>query len=180
MEKIRRILAATDFSSRSQEALDYAVTMTKELSGELYLVHVYQEPLTLPSAETFDVKKCMHVTVWRSEGNMAPEISQWMLDVREARCKKFDILVDLIRKKVDIVNPIFKIGVPYVEILKITMKIKPQLIVLGTHGRTGLAHFFLGSFAERVIRGVPCPVVTVKRPVLVEKARHKTLYGYWG
>ncbi len=179
MEKVRRILVATDFSSCSQEALDYAVNMTKELSGELYLAHVYQEPLTLPSAETFDVKKCMHVTEWRAKGNMVPEISQWMLDVREAQCKRLDVLVDSILAKLDVVNPIFKTGVPYVEILKIAEEIKPQLIVLGTHGRTGLAHFFLGSVAERVIRGAPCPVVTVKLPVVAGKASRNEVYGYW-
>jgi len=53
-------------------------------------------------------------------------------------------------------------GAPYREILKKTQLEKVDLIVMGTHGRTGVAHLLLGSVAERVVRLSPCPVLTVR------------------
>ncbi|MGL4464470.1 MAG: universal stress protein, partial [Planctomycetia bacterium] len=55
-------------------------------------------------------------------------------------------------------------GVPFHEIEKYAKEIEADLLVLATHGRTGLAHFLLGSVAERVVRTAPCPVLTVRHP----------------
>jgi nucleotide-binding universal stress UspA family protein len=52
-------------------------------------------------------------------------------------------------------------GTPYEEIVKAGKELGADLIVIGTHGRTGMSHFLLGSVAERVVRSAPCPVLTV-------------------
>ena len=180
MKKLKRILAATDFSSFSQEALDYAVYLTKELEGELYVLHIFQEPLTLPSAETFNVKKMMNIVEGRSKGSLAPEISQWMLDVREVEGKRLSALVESLGSQVENVTPIFKMGIPFPEIIKTALDIEAHLLILGTHGRTGMAHFLLGSVAEKVVRQAPCPVLTVRPKALEAKTEELEERGYWG
>ncbi len=180
MEKVKRILTATDFSSFSQDAVDYAVYLTQELRGELYLLHVYQEPLTLPSAETLNVKKAMDIVKNRSKGKMAPEISQWMIEVREAEFNRLTLLAEALRVKVKKVHTLFKTGTPYAEILKAADKVKANLLVLGTHGRTGLPHLVLGSVAEKVVRQSPCPVLTVRPKEMKKKIETHEAVGYWG
>ncbi|HEX9756503.1 MAG TPA: universal stress protein [Nitrospiria bacterium] len=180
MEKLKRILVATDFSSFSQEALDYAVYLNKELGGELYVLHVFQEPLTLPSAETFNVKKMMNVVQGRSKGSLAPEISQWMFDVREEEGKRLAALVESLGSQVENVTPIFKTGVPFSEIIKTAKDIDAHLLILGTHGRTGMAHFLMGSVAEKVVRLAPCPVLTLRPKGMKPKIEDLEEKGYWG
>jgi len=55
-------------------------------------------------------------------------------------------------------------GIPYEEIIRKAQEISASLIVLGTHGRTGLDHIIFGSTAERVVRGSACPVLTIRLP----------------
>jgi hypothetical protein len=70
--------------------------------------------------------------------------------------------VDVMREQGVEVEGRFIIGVPSVEIVSVAQKQNADLIVMGTHGRTGLSHILLGSTAERVIQHAPCPVLTVK------------------
>lgn len=86
-----------------------------------------------------------------------------------------DELVDACRERLDRavgeiatdglqVQPLVLNGVPFVEIVRCARDREADLIVLGTHGRSGLAHLLIGSVAERVVRKAPCPVLTVKHP----------------
>ena len=62
----------------------------------------------------------------------------------------------------NIVEPIILFGVPFVEIIKTAKDKNIDLIVIGTHGRTGLAHMLIGSVAAKIVRKAPCPVLTIK------------------
>lgn len=62
------------------------------------------------------------------------------------------------------ITPLRAIGKPFVEIVRAAKERDADLIVIGTHGRTGLAHMLIGSTAEKVVRMAPCPVLTVKHP----------------
>ena len=62
----------------------------------------------------------------------------------------------------NIVEPIILFGEPFVEIIKTAKDKNIDLIVIGTHGRTGLAHMLIGSVAEKIVRKAPCPVLTIK------------------
>jgi nucleotide-binding universal stress UspA family protein len=60
---------------------------------------------------------------------------------------------------------VISFGVPFVEIIRAARDYGVDLIVMGTHGRTGVSHILIGSVAERVVRKAPCPVLTVKMPI---------------
>lgn len=147
MATLRRILAATDFSDHSRGALDYAAYLAKSLGAELALLHVF-EP------------RYYHQDVMRRIG---PEVHEWMKNLREEERRRLADLEKEVREKGMKVRSFFKEGTPFREILKAADEISADLIVLGTHGRTGLDRFMMGSVAERVARSAPCPVF-IARP----------------
>jgi universal stress protein A len=148
MVNLQRILMATDFSAYSKEALDYAVHLTTKLGGELYLLHVFEPTYFSPGGVLLSV--------------LPEDVHQYVKQVKEEESKRLHALVDDIRHTIPKVHPIFKIGMPFLEIIKTAEEIPADLTVLGTHGRTGMAHVLMGSVAERVVRKSSCPVLTVK------------------
>jgi nucleotide-binding universal stress UspA family protein len=152
MTSIKKILVPTDFSPYSDQAMQYASMMAKAFKARILLVHVI-EPLTYSVTDTLTVAD--HFVALKT-------IAKPLLE--NAR-KKF-------QKKGLVIEADLLTGVPYREILKKARRIGADVIVMGTHGRTGVEHFLLGSVAEKVVRLAPCPVVTV-RPVLRAKAASK-------
>lgn len=143
MIKMKTILCPIDYSKGSLTALDYAMHIALRETAKLYLIHVidirYLEgyaPLEVadPDSETINrVKKELNEHV--------PE------DVR---------------KKID-VESIVTVGIPVLEIVNATKEKEVDVIVMGTHGRTGIAHVIMGSVAENVVRRAPCAVLTVRQ-----------------
>lgn len=152
MAEIRRILAATDFSDYSGEAVDYAVNLAKFFGAELYLLHVFQNPFLSNVSQLDAVVE-----------ELKNEASRRLLSFSER----------LQDRGVKVI-PVFKEEVPFVQILKTSEEVEADLIVLGTHGHTGLDHLLMGSVAERVVQRASCPVLTV-RPRSVQKKRRKAL-----
>jgi universal stress protein A len=148
MVNIKHILLATDFSAYSKEAQEFAVHLAKKLGGELYLLHVFEPTYFSPGGVLLSV--------------LPEDVHQYVKQVKEEESKRLNALADEIRHKIPKVQPIFKIGLPFLEIIKMAEEIPADLTVLGTHGRTGMAHVLLGSVAERVVRKSSCPVLTVK------------------
>jgi nucleotide-binding universal stress UspA family protein len=147
MIALHRILIATDFSDYSNEALEYAVYLARGFGADLYLLHVFEPPFFSHTGVSPSVR---------------PEVHQWIKEMKEEESNKLNLLATEIRHQVAKVHGIFKEGTPFLEILKTAGEIPAHLIVLGTHGRTGLAHVLMGSVAERVVRKASCPVFTVK------------------
>lgn len=140
--EMKRILFPTDFSENSEYAFLYALALARTFASKLYLLHVVYFPPQMPE---FDIGRVLDGLVKSAEKNL----------------KK------LIQKTAEtqvIFHPEVRVGAEYHEITKLAEKEKIDLIVMGTQGRTGLAHAFLGSVAERVVRYAPCPVLTVKPP----------------
>jgi nucleotide-binding universal stress UspA family protein len=149
--QIRRILYPTDFSENAAAAWPYALHMVEQLGARVLLLHVtpgpYPAPETFLSAEQWGEIFAAH----RREAEVqlgalastAPEV-------------KAEILVTR--------------GVPFLEIARVAGERKADLIVMGTHGRTGLAHTLMGSVAERVVRMAPCPVLTVRHAAMPAEA----------
>jgi nucleotide-binding universal stress UspA family protein len=145
MLNVTKVLVPVDFSEHSERALAYAVDLAKSFRAAVHLVHVY--PVTSYAAPPL-IPGPIVVGQFRDE-------SQRVFDELMARVKR-DYSSDLTGTLCE--------GVPHVEILRCASDVHADMIVIGTHGRTGLEHLLLGSVAERVVRGSSVPVLTVPRP----------------
>jgi len=152
---VRHVLCPVDFSETSRAALRYAVGMCARFDAELTLLHVFQPPgFTLPEgmvvagADAFatlmrDVEVAL--TTWRQEAERLG-----------GRAVKTDTAM----------------GSTHPEIVRYADEHAVDLVVIGTHGRTGIAHALLGSTAEKIVRYAHCPVLTVRAaPVLSSQER---------
>ena len=145
MKDIERILFPTDFSENSCAALDYAAKLAEFYKAELCLLHVVNSPIQHDSFL----------------------LSSFQIDdiERKATSAKRQALLNLIKTRIGEQVPVkvmLRRGVPLVEIINAARKCEADLIVMGTHGRTGLPKMLIGSVAKKVVRHAPCPVLTVK------------------
>lgn len=147
MKTFEKILTAIDFSENSDYAFDYALTLARQFQAELTVLHVINEPVDLRG---FYVP---HISFEQLEKEIADGAEKMM----EKFCQTK--LGDFTSYQTAIVS-----GIPYEEIIGKANETGSSLIVLGTHGRTGLDHLIFGSTAERVVRSAPCPVLTVRMP----------------
>lgn len=142
MINLRRILAPTDFSEYSTEAMEYAIALAEKFDAELHLLHV----LEMHAGST---------PVFAGGLALTPRVQE----SREAAEKALlQIASDRQAVRATVVGP------PFLEILRYARDNNIDLIVMGTHGRSGLAHVLVGSVAERVVRKSSCPVMTVRHP----------------
>ncbi|MCS7021107.1 MAG: universal stress protein [Gemmataceae bacterium] len=146
MKPIRRILVPTDFGECSAPAVRLAAMLAERLQAELVLLHVVQDlTLALPDA-------VMPTPV------PSPDLAEMIESAKQG-------LVNLIRtEQLEHLQPQteIRVGSPVAEIVAAAKDLQADLLCIGTHGRTGLAHLLLGSQAERILREAPCPVLTVK------------------
>jgi nucleotide-binding universal stress UspA family protein len=142
----QHILVPVDFSEHADRAPDYAVGLASKLRARLTLLHVIQRPVA--SARAMGL-------------SLAPYFQQLELEAGEAmneyarRAHEAGLECD-----VTIAH-----GEPYQQVIDLATTKQMDLIVMGTQGRTGLERFFLGSVAERVVRGAPCPVLVTRSPI---------------
>jgi nucleotide-binding universal stress UspA family protein len=148
MIDLHRILVPTDFSKSSSNALVYGAEFARRFGAEVHLLHVVQDlALFIPEAVMLAPP-------------MMPPIEQF---VSAARAALERAVRELNMADVNIVPEVAE-GTPFEEIVRFARDKDIDLIVMGTHGHTGLAHLFLGSVAEKVVRRAPCPVLTVRHP----------------
>ncbi len=140
----RSILVATDFSEASAPAVERAISLAKECGAELTIVHAYQPPSLL------------------LDGYIPPPTyEKWDHSLEEEARRKLDRLVeDALRTGVRAI-PLLLTGTPYEAITDAAEDLHCDLVITGTHGRTGVSRFFLGSVASRVVSTAPCPVMTI-------------------
>lgn len=139
-------LVPIDFSEYSLHALEYAVELAGILHARLTLLHVIQ---SLPVGGTD-----MGVTLpYAYIENLEEDLRRSLESYRER------ITAEGLLSEVAIVH-----GVPFQEIIETAKARQVDLIIMGTHGRTGIRHVLLGSVAEKVVRLAPCPVLVTRRP----------------
>lgn len=145
MRRIRRILHATDFSRASTTALTWAVDMAKANRARLTVVYVMAPPsLALPG-----------------EGYVSPALYESLESSARAQANKRLAKVVARAKTAGVrANVLLLEGVPHERIARAARR--ADLLVIGTHGRSGLAKLFLGSVASRLVTLAPCPVLTVR------------------
>ncbi len=145
MISLKKILCPIDHSDCSKEALKYAVSFAMKDEAKLYLLHI------------IDIRSF-------SEGLDA--MSKQIPDeetLEQLRTKLLDCIPEGIRDDMD-VEAIVTQGIPFAEIISTAKEKEIDMIVIGSHGRTGISHMMLGSVSEKVVRKAPCPVLTVRQP----------------
>lgn len=144
MINLKKILCPIDHSDCSKEALKYAVSFAMKDEAELYLLHVID-------VRTFD-----------ESFNMTSKPLPDDETIKQLKEKLLECVPEEIRSDMRI-EPIVVQGVPFSEIISIAKEKEISVVVMGTHGRTGIAHIMLGSVSEKVVRKAPCPVLTVRQ-----------------
>ncbi len=153
MSDYHTIVVPYDFSEHARAALDTAVDLARRLQSDIHLIHIVQPPsytyapygtfggatAVLPPANLEQIKEGARGSLREVAGNISNPPGKVEVHVLEAP---------------SIVG----------AIQTLSEELGADLIVMGTHGRGGLAHVFLGSVAERTIRDAPCPVLTVRAP----------------
>jgi nucleotide-binding universal stress UspA family protein len=147
MIEIKRILLPTDFSDTSKEALKYAISMAREFGAEMTALHVINQQLL---TEGLNLPRV--ISLQDLEKEMAREAERQM----EAFLKDIPELGEVTFRT------LIRLGNPFLEIINYARDNAVDLIVIGTHGRSGLEHIIFGSTAEKVVRKAPCPVLSVK------------------
>lgn len=148
--KIQTILVPTDFSEPTRDQLDYSVWLAQTVRARLILLHVLQ---TMPLAEAVN---------WLD--GVAPPTGEAALweQVKHASEQQMGRLKELYAAAGVEITTRVKEGVPFVEIIRTAEQEQADLIVMGSHGRTGVRHLLIGSVAERVVRKAACPVLVLK------------------
>ena len=144
--QFKTILVATDFSHTSEHALEYAQALARSLGGTLHLLHVVPDPV-LASAWSEAYAYDLTALGERLRREAAQQLAERAQSIRDVAVTTEAI-----------------IGSPATLISVTAAERAADLIVMGTHGRSGLSHLFLGSVAERVVRTAPCPVLTMREP----------------
>lgn len=146
MVNIKNILCPIDYSVYSEMALKYAVEFAEKYQAKLYLVHVLD-------IRVYDINDPDLYNVTIIDEETIDKLRERLL-----KCVNEDT-----KSKISVEAIIIQ-GVPFAEIIRTAKECKIDLIVLGTHGRTGLSHAIMGSVAEKVVRKAPCPVLTIRHP----------------
>jgi universal stress protein A len=151
MPKISRILAPVDFSAGSGAALAYALFFADRFGAEVEVLHVWEVPQTLRP----------DLMVWLEGAERQPLETILGEQAQREMAEFLDALAPEVRARV---KPRTEQGNTVKTILHLAEREHFDLLVLGTHGRTGLMHVLMGSVAERVVRQAVCPVLTVRSP----------------
>lgn len=146
--KINKILVPIDFSDYSKSALRYAVNFAKLFNAEILLIYVV-EPVIYPP--DFSMGQIAIPTV-------ATEFDE------RAREELNKLAKNEIPQEIR-VTTLIKSGKPFVEIIDTASEADVDLIIIATHGHSGVEHILFGSTAEKVVRKAPCPVLTLREPV---------------
>jgi universal stress protein A len=145
LPEIRRVLVPTDFSPGASAALDWGNRMAQRFNAELILVHALDLSMGAAAGLPSDVA-------------MMPAIQQLAERLRE----EADADMAKLGRQYPHARRIIREGLPRQVILDVAKAEQASIIIMGTHGRTGLAHVFFGSVAEHVVRHSRVPVLTVR------------------
>jgi nucleotide-binding universal stress UspA family protein len=154
MPDYRTILVPYDFSDHSKKALAAAVDLGRRFDSNLHLLHVVTPP----------------IVAYPTMGTAAAPPPNLLMEVREAAERSLNDVAAAIEDPPGTVKPHIATGGATADAIReAATTLGADLIVMGTHGRTGMARVFLGSVAERTLRLAPCPVLTVRAPEEAEE-----------
>ncbi len=141
--EFKHILVPVDFGEPSQRALREAVSLAQRFASQLTLVHVYEIPVYAYTG-----------TPYVTTDLFGP--------IEEAAREHLQRTLVEVQSKVPAAKSVLRRGAPSTEILAAIEELRPDLVVIGTHGRKGVSHALLGSVAEKIVRLSPAPVLTLR------------------
>lgn len=139
----RHILAPTDFSEPSQQALDAAVDLAVAFGAELTVTHTFEVPWY----------------VFAGEGSMPVDCISALEEIAK---RSLAGTLEHVQRRVPAATAVLGAGVPWEQTVALAERIGADLIVMGTHGRSGIARVLVGSVAEKVVRQSHVPVLTIR------------------
>jgi nucleotide-binding universal stress UspA family protein len=143
--QIKTILFPTDFSNGARAAMDHAISLAKDYHAKLVLLYVIQD---------------ISIAEWYIPSSIS--VTDLVEDMQKSAMREMDKWYGEVAAMVTDVEKMVVRGVPFVEIIRTAKEKNADLIVIGTHGRTGIDHMLFGSTAEKVVRKASCPVLTVR------------------
>ncbi len=143
--QIKTILFPTDFSQGARAAMDYAISLAQDYKAKLILLYVIQD---------------ISIAEWYIPSSISA--ADLVADMQKSATREMEKWAAEAGGKVSNVENLIERGVPFVEIIRTAKERSADLLVIGTHGRTGIDHMLFGSTAEKVVRKSPCPVLTVR------------------
>ncbi len=154
----RSILVPLDFSASSEHAVRVGASLAGRYAAKLTLLHVVHLPMPVPTFDGTDVIVDYEVLTKHSEEAARTELGR-LLEVT-GLTGKVDVRIE--------------IGDPVTTILDVIEDRQVDLVVMGTHGRTGLSRLIMGSVTDRILRTAPCPVLAVREEAGAEAPTEKT------
>jgi nucleotide-binding universal stress UspA family protein len=149
MVAIKTILLPTDGSDCSRKATAYALSLARQYGGRVVALHVTDERWDEQTRAAFV--------------EIGPELMQKLHSGNAQQARRIVQQVADAGAKAGVpVETRMTTGIPFEDIVHIATKLPADLIIMGTHGRTGVSHLLLGSVAEKVVRRAHCPVMTVR------------------
>lgn len=148
MEMIKKILVPIDFSDYSKNALKYSLNFARCCNAEVFLIYVV-EPLIFPADFSMG------------------QISIPSMDIETAERAKNE-LETLAKNEFGnniLIHTLVKTGKPFVEINETARELDVDLIIIASHGHTGVEHLLFGGTADKVVRKAPCPVLSLRDPI---------------
>jgi nucleotide-binding universal stress UspA family protein len=143
--QIKTILFPTDFSNGARAAMDHAISLARDYHANLILLYVIQD---------------ISIAEWYIPSSIS--VADLVEDMQKSAMREMDKWYGEVAATVKDVEKMIVRGVPFVEIIRTAKEKNVDMIVIGTHGRTGIDHMLFGSTAEKVVRKAPCPVLTVR------------------
>jgi nucleotide-binding universal stress UspA family protein len=144
---IKRILVPTDFSDGAIRALEYAIDLAQTIDAELIILFVVEPAYYGTGSDLYS-------------GSM--DLSVLLEEQRRIGGEQLSHLSRRLDKRATRFRTVLETGTPYRIIAEVAEKLRCDLIVMATHGRSGFSHLLLGSVTEKAIRMAPCPVLTLR------------------